>query len=219
MVMTHHRDRDQAPRMSAAKRDAARLALSHAAISTLLGLRSVLRATAGRIPLRCASPAHLRVSTRGSTRGVSSRVSSSCVRACVLSVLRRNGLHYGVKIRAPHALVMTFLFKANEVGAVCARACVRSDARGMLWEASVPRPLDCHTLRDARACCPLPRPSVPLALARPVCAASRRALLVSFPLSPAPRQLCVRSRPQPVKKNLLQILKMSFVHARNLGQS
>ena len=141
------------------------------------------------------------------------------MRACVLSVLRRNGLHYGVKIRAPHALVMTFLFKANEVGAVCARACVRSDARGMLWEASVPRPLDCHTLRDARACCPLPRPSVPLALARPVCAASRRALLVSFPLSPAPRQLCVRSRPQPVKKNLLQILKMSFVHARNLGQS
>lgn len=71
--------------MSAAKRDAARLALSHAAMSTLLGLR--------------------------------------------------NGLHYGVKIRAPHALVMTFLFKANE----------------------------------------------------------------------------------PVKKNLLQILKMSFVHARNLG--
>ena len=71
--------------MSAARRDAVRLALGHAVISTLLGLR--------------------------------------------------NGVHYGVKIRAPHALVMTFLFKAN----------------------------------------------------------------------------------QPLRKNLEQILKMTFVHARNLG--
>ena len=71
--------------MSSARRDAVRLALGHAAVSTLLGLR--------------------------------------------------NGVHYGVKIRAPHALVMTFLFKAN----------------------------------------------------------------------------------QPIKKNLVQILKMTFAHARNLG--
>ena len=42
----------------------------------------------------------------------------SCIRPictqCSLLSLHRNGLHYGVQVRAPHALVMTMLFKAGQ---------------------------------------------------------------------------------------------------------